>query len=463
MNSSDILLPGRRNGPTVTEERFRLYRELLTEKLADSLAGPLPALTSRRVYGTVSLPGKATAIIGMRRAGKTTFLHQLRRDRLARGVGRECLPYLSFEDERLVGLTAQDLHLLLEEHYRRFPDLRGQKTVTWCLDEIQLVPGWERFVRRMLDSEAVEIFVSGSSASMLSREIATAMRGRAWEVVIHPFGFGEYLRHQGRALPERPDFVASAERSVLEGAFLDYLATGGFPEAQGLDAFTRAQLLRDYVDVAILRDVVERHGVTNVAGLRWLARHLLGNAAGLFSVEKFYAALKSQGLSISKDTVHQLLGHLEDCFLVRTVWIEAASERQRMVNPRKAYPVDPGLIPLFDRTGRANLGHALETVVLLELERRGMAVTYVRTSEGHEVDFLARSPTGEAELIQVCADATDAATARRELRALSAAAELHPAARQRLLTLTRDGLPQIPQPVVGQAAYEWLLGDGHPD
>jgi hypothetical protein len=446
----------------MADERTRRYRELLTDKLADSLTGALPESTPRQAYGTVSLPGKATAVIGMRRAGKTTFLHQLRGQRLARGAEREHIPYVNFEDERLVGLTAQDLHLLLEEYYRRFPSLRGRKKVTWCLDEIQLVPGWEQFVRRVLDSEAVEIFVSGSSASMLSREIATAMRGRAWEVVIHPFGFGEYLRHHGRPLPERPDFVASGERSALEGALLDYLATGGFPEAQGLDAATRAQLLRDYVDVAVLRDVVERHRVTNVAGLRWLVRHLLGNAAGLFSVEKFYAALKSQGLSISKDTVHQFLGHLEDCFLVRTVWMEAVSERKRMVNPRKAYPVDPGLIPLFDRTGRANVGHALETVVLLELERRRMEVTYVRTPEGHEVDFLAKSPTGEAELIQVCADATDAATAQRELRALSAAANLHPAAGQRLLTLTRDGLPsEIPSPVVGQPVYEWLLSGGH--
>ncbi len=161
----------------------------------------------------------------------------------------------------------------------------------------------------------------------------------------------------------------------MERAFADWLTTGGFPEAQGLDGASRRQLLRDYVDVAMLRDVVERHGVSNVTGLRWLVRHLLGNAAAHFSVEKFYAALKSQGVAISKDTVHQLLAHLEDCFLVRMVWMESASERQRMVNPRKAYPVDPGLIAVFDRSGRANSGHALETAVLIELERRRFAVT----------------------------------------------------------------------------------------
>jgi predicted AAA+ superfamily ATPase len=434
------------------------FRARLIEKLAESLEAPLPASTPRRIHGRVTLPGKATAVIGMRRAGKTTFLHQLRRERLERGVGRERLPYLNFEDEQLAGLAAKDLHLTVEEHYRRYPALRGRDVVTWCLDEIQAVPGWERFVRRLLDAEKVEVFLSGSSAALLSREIATAMRGRAWEVPIYPFGFDEALRHQGRALPAQPDFLAAQERSAIERAFLDYLEAGGFPEAQGLDATTRHRLLRDYVDVAMMRDVVERHGVTNVAGLRWLVRHLLGNAATMFSVEKFYRALKSQGMSISKDTVHQLLGHLEDCFLVRTVWIDAASERRRMVNPRKAYPVDPGLIPVFDRTGRGNVGHALETAILIELERRGMSVTYVRTQEGHEVDFLARRPGGGEELIQVTVDATDAATAERELRALAEAGRLYPKATKRVLTLTGDRLPaQVPPGVIAQPAYEWLL------
>lgn len=447
--------------PPMNDLGSTAFRARLSDRLADSLTAPIPTGTSRRIYGRVTLPGKATAVVGMRRAGKTTFLHQLRRERLERDRGRERLPYINFEDEQLAGMAAKDLHLIVEEYYRRFPALRGRETVTWCFDEIQVVPGWERFVRRLLDAENVELFVSGSSAALLSREIATAMRGRAWEVAIFPFSFEEALRHGGRTAPRQADFLAPRERSEIERAFLDYLQCGGFPEAQGLEVGTRHRLLRDYVDVAMMRDVVERHRVTNVTGLRWLVRHLLGNAAAMFSVEKFYAALKSQGIGISKDTVHQLLGHREDCFLVRTVWIDAASERQRMVNPRKAYPVDPGLIPVFDRTGRANVGHALETAVLVELERRGMSAAYVRTPEGHEVDFVARRPGGGEELIQVAADATDAtdaATAERELRALSEAGRRYPKATKRLLTLTRDSLPSsVPSDIVAQPAYEWLL------
>lgn len=434
------------------------FHARLVDKLADSLSNPLPVFTPRRVFGPGSMPGKATAVIGMRRAGKTTYLHQLRQERLDKGIGRERLPYINFEDERLAGLSAEHLHPLVEEYYRLHPALRGKEIVTWCFDEIQVVPGWERFVRRLLDSEKVEVFITGSSSALLSREIATALRGRAWEVVIHPFSFEESLRHRGQAVPKRPDFLSATVRSMLERAFLDYLTAGGFPEAQGLDTATRSQLLRDYVDVAMLRDVVERHAVSNVAGLRWLVRHLLGNAAATFSVEKFYAALKSQGFAISKDTVHQLLSYLEDCFLVRTVWMDAASERQRMVNPRKAYPVDPGLIPVFDRTGRANTGHSLETVVLVELERRRLEVTYVRAEQGREVDFLVRHPDGQAELIQVCSDATDPDTAGRELRALVEAGRLYKKANKRMLTLTRDSMIRgAPDDIVIQPAYEWIL------
>src|SRR5208283_2310236 len=104
--------------------------------------------------------------------------------------------------------------------------------------------------------------------------------------------------------------------------------------------------------------------------------------------------LRSQGIAVAKDTLHAYVGYLEDSFLIRTMPIATDSERRRMVNPRKAYPVDPGLIPIFDRAARSNEGHALETVVALELERRGADSTYVRTRDDQEVDFLSRFPDG---------------------------------------------------------------------
>lgn len=430
-------------------------RQALADQLAESLRSEPAPFTPRQVQGRIWFPGKATVVVGMRRAGKTTFLHQLRQGGRV-DPSTSHAPFISFEDERLAGLQAEQLGFIVEE----FGRISGQSADAplWCLDEIQLVPGWERFVRRLLDGGRGRVVVSGSSAALLSREIATALRGRAWQVLMHPFSLPEVLRHRGVDIPSQPGVRSAAERADIEREFRAWLVAGGFPEAQGLDVASRHQLLRDYVDVAMLRDIVERHRVTNVAGLRWLVRHLLGNAASLFSVEKFHAVLKSQGIAIGRDTVHQLLGHLEDCFLVRLVWMESKSERQRMVNPRKVYPVDPGLIPVFDRTGRANVGHALETAVLIELERRRCEVTYVRTAQGYEVDFLVRSPDGHRQLIQVCADASDPTTAARELRALDAASEEYPDAAMRLLTLTRDALPDgLPAGVVGQPAYAWML------
>ena len=211
------------------------------------------------------------------------------------------------------------------------------------------------------------------------------------------------------------------------------------------------------MDLAILRDVVERHAVSNVVSLRWMVRHLLGNPGGRFSVEKFHRTLKSQGLAVARDTLHHLLGYLEDCFLVRLTWVAADSERRRMVHPRKAYPIDPGLIPVFDRSGKANLGHALETAVRIELERRHLDVRYVRSAYGSEVDFLARSPEGHETLLQVCADLGDETTREREVRGLLAAAAEHPHASLELVTLTPESARGVPETVRVHDAALWFL------
>ena len=412
---------------------------------------------TRRDAQLPAVPGKAHAIIGMRRSGKTTYLHQLHAERLVGGQAAERTLYLNFDDERLAELPIEQLNSLVEEYYRRFPQFRNRERVTWLLDEIQWVSGWERFVRRMLDTEQVEIVVSGSSARMLSREVHTSLRGRGMETIIRPFSFREFLRHRG-AEPERPDRLAPADRSRLESHFLAYLAEGGFPEAQGLSPQVRVNLLQGYVDTVLFRDVVERYHVSQVAALRWLTRQFLKNAASLFSVHKFAQDLKSQGEGVGKDTLHAMVGQLEDAFLVRTVALATESERRRNSNPRKVYPVDPGLIGAFDRSGRANVGHALETVVVHELDRRGAEVGYVRTEDGYEVDFLARYFDGREELVQVCTSPTVPEIQEREFRALEGAAGKYPKATRRLLTLTRDAMPaQAPPWAIVQPAYEWLL------
>ncbi len=430
---------------------------ILLEKLNDGVA-PAPSLRlTRRDAQLPPIPGKVHAVIGMRRTGKSCFLRQLQAD-LRDTIPPERSVLISFDDDRLSGLNLAQLDLLLEEYYRRYPESRGRETVHWFFDEIQLVEGWDRFVRRIIDSERVDVVVSGSSARMLSREVHTSLRGRGMETIIRPFSFREFLRHREEEPDASIEQATSARRSRLEKRFREYLAEGGFPEAQGLPQALRVQLLQGYVDTVLFRDIVERYGISQVAALRWLIRQCLRNPAGAFSVHRLYQDLKSQGHGVAKDAVHAMFAHLLDAFLISAVPIATESERQRNSNPRKIYPADPALIPAFDISGRSNLGHTLETVVLLELERRRAEIAYVRTPQGYEVDFLARHPSGEEELIQVCAEAGVADTAERELRALVEAGRQFPRARKRLLTMTRDGLPrEAPADVIIEPAYVWLL------
>ena len=430
---------------------------VFAEKLNAALEPAPPFALTRRDARLPAVPGKVHAVIGMRRAGKTTFLHQLLDERRAT-LPHERALYLSFDDDRLAGLELDQLGFLLEEYYRRFPALRGRETVHWLLDEIQLVPGWERFVRRVLDSEKVEIAVSGSSARMLSREVHTALRGRGMATVIRPFSFREFLRHRGEEPTKEPVQWTPGERSLVEKRFREFLVEGGFPEAQGLPAALRVELLQGYVDTVLFRDVVERYGVSQVAALRWLVRQSLRNPAGSFSVHRLHQDLKAQGHGVAKDAVHAMLGYLLDAFLLSAVPLATDSDRKRNSNPRKLYPADPGLIKAFDASGRANLGHALEAVVLNELERRGAEVGYVKTADGLEVDFLARHPAVGEDLVQVCADVSAPETLSRELRALRAAAKEHPRAARRLLVLDRDALTGVSAPGIEvRPAYEWLL------
>lgn len=434
-------------------------RDLLQQLITDSLTRSIPLFTPRDAH-IPAIAGKALAVIGMRRSGKTTFLWQCLAERLAAGAPRDALLYLNFEDERLAGLQATDLHWLVEDYYRQFPHLRDQQRVTFFFDEIQVVQQWETFARRLMDTEKVDLFLTGSSARLLSREVATNMRGRAMEVLIHPFSFREVLRHTNAELADNWLSWSKAQRSTLDNKLRDYLTVGGFPEAQGAPVRDRRELLRTYVDVAILRDVIERHNISNPLPLRWLQRHLLASPAAPFSIQKFYDTLRSQGVAVGKDTLHTFLDYLEDTFLVRIVAQHSTSERKRMVNPRKAYPVDPGLISVYEQAGRANLGQALETAVLIELERRGCTIFYVRTDDGWEVDFLAQTPTGEWFLIQVCADLSNPTTREREVRALEAAQVEYPHATPLLITL--DAIPpqpSLPAPLQWQAAAAWLLGN----
>jgi predicted AAA+ superfamily ATPase len=428
---------------------------LIETLIADFQERDLPRVT-RRKLSLPALPGKVDVVIGMRRSGKTWFLYQQIADRLAEGIDRSRLLYLNFEDERLLPLAASDLSRIPEAFYRRFPDSRG--VPCWFFfDEIQNVPGWETFIRRLLDSEKLSLVLTGSSARLLSREIATSLRGRSLSTEILPFSFAEALHHAGLEPPEVWPPGAQT-RSALEHRFERYLETGGFPEVQEIPSELRVRVLQEYVDVVIFRDIVERHGVDNLPALRYLERSLLASPAGKFSVSKLFNDLKSQGIKVGKDTLYEYLSHLEDSFLLFTVSLASPSLRARQVNPRKCYPIDPALAAAVSFRASEDLGHLLETAVYLELRQRGRSLSYVMTRSGYEVDFLAEDSQGSRELIQVCADLESSSTRQRELRALEEAMKETACESATVVTLREEGSAEIGGRTVRIVpAWRWLL------
>lgn len=431
--------------------------DTLRQKLAESLHQPVAGLTARDIQ-LPGIPGKVLAVLGVRRGGKTSFMRHHAGGQITSGRPIESQLFLSLEDERLFGMTVADLSWLVEEHGRQYPALLEPGARTIYLDEVHLVPGWETYVRRLVDEGMREIFVSGSSAKLLSREVATSLRGRALEVLVHPFSFRESLRH-ANAEPTQPWAALSPrERTTLDAALARYLETGGFPEAQQAAPRDHRTLLQSYVDSMLLRDVIERFRVSNTLALTWLARALLSAPGGRFTVTKFRNTLKSQGVPVAKETLEAYLDHLDDAFVVRTIAMHATSERQRMVNPRKAYPIDPGLIALYSRSDRTYRGASLETVVLLELERRGYSVTWVKVGADREVDFLAERPGEQPLLVQVCLDAAADETWEREVSALAEAAAQHREARAILVTGTSSPPGRkLPKGLEWRAGAEWLL------
>jgi len=305
--------------------------------------------------------------------------------------------------------------------------------------------GWERFARRVLDTESARLFVTGSSARLLSTEVASAFRGRSVTVEVLPYSLREAAaadRFEPAVSPWPP---GATGRSRLDAFIVDYLQRGGFPAVRSLNPYDRVQLLQEYVDLVVLRDVAERHAAANVPVLRELVAALFSSNANGFSVSRLHGALTSQGWKVGKATLLAYLGYLVDAFLFFLVSLRTRSARKRTVNPRKVYAVDPGLAAAMYRAGARNRGAQLENAVYLELRRRhgrlsDSVITWVKTSSGREIDFAIDDPVrgGPPRLVQVCERLDERATRQREIGALTQAMAELGCISATIVTLTED-------------------------
>ncbi len=381
------------------------------------------------------VPGKAFVCIGVRRAGKSTLLYQMMDHLLAQGSVREDILYVNLFDDRLGAVRQGNLNLLTEAYFGLYPERKGAGGLHCFLDEVQMALGWEAFVDRLLRAENMCVYLTGSSAEMLSREVGTAMRGRALSWELFPFSFAEYLDAKGIDT----DMRGQQARLRVRKAFAGYWRTGGFPEVLEVDDTIRVMIHQEYFKTMVFRDVVDRHDALHPRAVRDLAYRLLNSAASLYSVNALTGYLKSLDHRVSKTFVGDVLGWLEDAYALFTVRLFDPSLSRQHANPKKIYAIDHALIRSTSTGILVNDGHLLENLVFLDRRRRGIELHYYRTRSGREVDFIWRGTDRRLTLAQVAFHAPDGSDTRtRELAALREALGEQPGSRAILITMDEE-------------------------
>lgn len=359
--------------------------------------------------------GKATVCIGVRRSGKSTYLYQLVDQLLHEGVPRENILFVNFFDDRLHNLRQEGLSLIAEAYYSIYPEKKNTQTVYCFFDEIQAVSGWEPFVDRLMRTEKCEVYLTGSSARMLSKEIATQMRGRALSWEIFPFSFREFLDYKEI---EISDTLSTKKRLLVQKAFEEYWETGGFPEVAGASRNLRVKTHQEYFQAILFRDLIERHDISHPKALTDLAHRLVDNTASLYSINSLTGFLKSLGHRAPKSAVSDYLEWFEDAYFLFTVRIFDASAARRNTNPKKVYCVDHALVNSVSSGILVNSGHLLENLVFTALRHLHPEIYYYRTKTGREVDFIVSMSGREPMVIQVCESLAEPQTRKRETTAL---------------------------------------------
>lgn len=385
-------------------------KSILKEVIASNERAILERSTKIIPRSGISIPkelNKTIVLYGARRSGKTFILYDIFLKQ------REEALYIDFEDDRLQGFTVADFDRLRGAFIELKPQLAG-KPVALFLDEIQNIEGWERYCRRAVEREGLKVYVSGSSSRLMPAEIHTELRGRSWSIEVMPFSFREYVAARG-VRAGKPEDLYGRQSEVVRQAFSSYLRWGGFPEVVQLDAeHEKRKLLMEYYGAMYFRDLVERYKMTNIALLDALSERLLSSFAARFSLTAFANQHKSR-FPFSKDLLYRYYRAMLDSMLTFEIRKFAESVYVRQRNPAKIYPVDPGLCR---RVTSQDEGRLLETIVFLELHRRGYEVFYFE--EGRECDFLTRSYDGSLRAYQVCLELTEK-TLGRELEGLAAA------------------------------------------
>lgn len=338
------------------------------------------------------------AFTGLRRAGKSYFLYQIIQENFKKD-DYERLMLINFEDERLLEVTHQDLQLIMDAYFELF-----ESEPVIFLDEIQNVPNWQKFVRRLAD-DGRRIYVTGSNAEMLSHEIATTLGGRFINKEILPLSFKEYLNFKKVKFSEKSKF--SSDRFQLLKEFDSYLNYGAFPEL--LQMNDKREFLSSVYQKLFYGDLIARYKVANAVTLKLMVKKLAESVNNETSVNRIKNLIKSTGVSIGSNTLFDYLNYLESSYLIAAISNYHSKFTEKETH-KKYYFLDTGILGLFLTDQPTKL---LENQIYIELRRRGETPYFLKRKT--EVDFYIPE---KQELIQVSYSISDPETAKREVKGL---------------------------------------------
>ena len=377
------------------KSRFLARGELIPREIQSRL---LPYLAQREII----------ILTGVRRSGKSSLMRLICADLIEiQSIPEKNILYLNFEDERLVSFSVSDFEPLYESFIEtENPD--GRKYL--FLDEIQNIPGWEKWLNRLYEFEDVKIFVTGSNASLLSSETAAALTGRNRQVILWPFSFREFLKLRGVSYGEKTIYQRE-KRAGIKRHLREYMEIGGFPEVVKTGDAT---LLEQYYRDILYRDVFSHHSARNIREIKELALYLASHPATIQSYKNMSAIIGVQ----SVNTVKNYLSALNDVYLFFFTDMFDYSIKRQIYNPSKSYGVDTGLAGAVSFKFSKNLGHLYENMVFLELKRRQKEIYYGKSRKGKEVDFILKEGLRITDAVQVCVTLADDKTLRRETQAM---------------------------------------------
>jgi len=394
--------------------------EIIRTILGEWKGRELPEVIERRVdlvdYIRME-PRKIIVITGFRRTGKT-YLTYLLITRLLeeKSKSREQVVYVNFEDER-IPLEPTFLTGLLPTIKKTHT---GQLEFLF-LDEIQNIPNWSRWLRRVYDTEEIRFFVTGSSSKMSSREIPTELRGRFLEVKIYPLSFTEFLRFKGITINEETVEYSEDESGKMMRALKEYLEFGGMPEVVLASEGKKAELIHSYYNTVVRRDLIERFKIRNEESLKALLRLLLNSTS--YTISKLYNNLKSLNYEVGKGTIQSYLSYIEDSYFIYSLPMFSFKIKNLLQYARKIYFTDTAFLNVLSARFSKNSGRLYENLVFIELKRRqandpNQEIFYWRSQRKEEVDFVLKHGLKVEQLIQVCYDVNDYDTKKRETKAL---------------------------------------------